>query len=467
METRLLRGLSRFGISLVLLSIIYLPSTAPVEAQSRTARAAQDTVRTERARPPARTQSQPTRQRTREAEPPARTTRTAPPSRTTEPARTNPPERQARPERGARTTETPARTGTQDRQARTETPARTETQDRQTRTDRGRTTDTPTRTAPDTRTDRTRGAQEPARQSDRVRGETNQPGNTRGTVRDGRGANPRPNPPAARPAPVRQGPIIVVPRVYRTPPIYRAPVYVRGIDLWPWETRMRRGWTPRYQFRQTVYTEAGWGSRRADSRLEIVTVYRQRLLSAARSRADLEVRIDEIHLYEDGHYLGRINRIPGDMSRMRAVMYRNGRVDFDRTPYIVGNPRDGFEMLMAPYSERHLVEGYVPLNRIRTADLDFRSGRAHPTRYSRLYHPHDFTGMVPIALLPEDGSWLFDYAYDIAGYAPHVRGYVGYRNPAIRTEMGVHLYRMQDDFQFRTQTGVSIILRRDLELRRL
>jgi hypothetical protein len=462
------QGLLRFGVALFLLSLFTIP---PAEAQR--SRSSADSVRVERTdrnRAPARAE-RPARERTpTEQARPAEQSRPSPATRPAqerparerqqaEPARTNNPDRSTPATRPAQERPTPDRSQARPAERQGESgQVRPETR----RGDTGRDRATTPQVQPDRRgetnvrtPDRTRDRQ-PATQQPQV----NRP-------RGERGANPRPNPPHYLPAPPASRPVIIVPRVYTPPRIYVQPRMIVGVDIWPWETRMRRGWTPRYQYRQVVHADAGWGSRHHANRLEIVTVYRHRVRQATRSRAEMEVRIEEIQLYENGYFLGRVNRIPGELSRVRAMLYRNGRVEFDMTPYILGDADHGFEMLLTPYSERHLLEGYVPDQGMRVADLDLRSGRALRTRFSRLYDPRDFRGIVPVQLLPEDGSWLFDYAYDVAGYAPHVRGYYGHRHPGLRVDAGVHMYRLHDNYQFRTQTGWSISLSRELELLRL
>lgn len=190
--------------------------------------------------------------------------------------------------------------------------------------------------------------------------------------------------------------------------------------VWPWEFRYRRGWAPRYQYRQVVYIESGWGHRRYDSRLDVRTIYRHRVRYATRDKAEVEIRIEGLELYENGRYLGEVRRIPRSLSRIEATIYRNGRVRFDRDVFVVGDRRAGFELVSTRHYGGFVLDAYERSHGYRAGAIDLRRGRVVPVRYSRLFDPYDFGGFVPVSLLPEEAGWLFDYGYDSPS------GYHGY-----------------------------------------
>lgn len=187
------------------------------------------------------------------------------------------------------------------------------------------------------------------------------------------------------------------------------PIIHVDIDIaWPWVHRHRYGWAPRYEYRQVVYVDVGWGQRHRDSRIDVRTVYRHRVRRATPYYAEVDVYIDRLELYEDGYFIGEVDRIPPHLSRIRATIHRNGRIDFDRSVFLVGDPYVGFEMISTPHYGRYVLGGYWGRD-YRVGVLDLYEGRVVQARYSRLYDPHDFDGFVPISLLPDDHGWLWDY----------------------------------------------------------
>ena len=190
----------------------------------------------------------------------------------------------------------------------------------------------------------------------------------------------------------------------------------------PWETRFRRGaWSPRYRYRQVVYADIDrWRGR--ETRYEVVTTYRQRILDASASRARLELVLDDVTLYQDGRYVGKVTRFPYDFERLRATLYRGGRVDFDRDLMVIGDIRDGFEMVSTRAYGGYAYASYRRGDDVRAAFLDFRRQRADLIGRSQFFDPYDRDGYAPISLLPADADWLGDYgAYSASAYP-----YVGY-----------------------------------------
>lgn len=178
---------------------------------------------------------------------------------------------------------------------------------------------------------------------------------------------------------------------------------------WPWVHRYRRGWAPRYMYRQVVFVESGWGHRRRDSRIDVRTFYRHRVRHASWNRAEVDVYLDRIEVYDDGYFVGEVDRIPSDLSRIRATIDRSGRVRFDRDVFIVGDPYTGFELISTRHYNGFVLDLFDRSHGFRAGVLDFRRERVVPVRRSRLFDPYGFDGYVPISLLPQDADWLCDY----------------------------------------------------------
>jgi hypothetical protein len=202
-------------------------------------------------------------------------------------------------------------------------------------------------------------------------------------------------------------------RKYRTPNYYK-PFVIRPrihIDInWPWVHRHRHGWRPRYQYRQVVYIETGWGQRqRRRSQIDVRTYYYHELRHATANQAEVDVYVERIELYEDGRYLGQIDQIPESLGRTRATVYRNGEVRFDRDIFVVGDSYAGFELVSTRFYNDFVLDAYRSSHGLRVGKVDLRRGRVVPTSYSRLFDTRDFQGHVPVSLLPEDHGWLLDY----------------------------------------------------------
>ena len=184
------------------------------------------------------------------------------------------------------------------------------------------------------------------------------------------------------------------------------------IDIhWPWEHRYRHGWRPRYQYRQVIYVDAGWGHQhRRRSRVEVQTSYYHELRHASRNKAEVDIYIERIEFYdENGRSLGEVHDIPKRLSRIRATVYRDGHVTFDRNVFIVGDAYAGFEMISTRYYDGFLIDAYRPSHGMRVGVVDLYRRRVVPASYSRHFDPNHFDGYVPVSLLPDDRGWLLDY----------------------------------------------------------
>lgn len=252
---------------------------------------------------------------------------------------------------------------------------------------------------------------------------------------------------------------------------------------WPWERRRRSGWSPLYEYRQVVVTDAGWGRRRRAARLDVRTVYRHRVRSANHRRAELDIDIERIELYQGGRFLGEVRHVPNKLGRVRATLHRNGRMQFDRQVFLVGDWRSGFEMISTRHYDRHVLDAYDRAHGYRVGVLNLRRERVDPVRHSRLFDPYAFDGFVPVDLLPENRGWLFDYGMESVStrrYRDDVYGdvyddvlYYGYGDhgpaPYFSTRPSVTLPSLQeaDRREITTVRGARIELDRTAEIRRI
>lgn len=167
---------------------------------------------------------------------------------------------------------------------------------------------------------------------------------------------------------------------------------------WPWVIRYEQHWHPRVRARHVIHVDIGWGSSRRSARMEFETVYRQRVRHANRDYAVIDIDIEEVVIYRDGRYIGRVDRIPGHLSRATATVWRNGALEYDRDLFVVGNTFTGFELV----SEEYLPNGRT---RIRAGEVDLRTGRVYGVGRSRLYDPYAPDRFYVQSLLPEDVAW--------------------------------------------------------------
>ncbi|MFQ5569332.1 MAG: hypothetical protein ACE5G0_06630 [Rhodothermales bacterium] len=202
-------------------------------------------------------------------------------------------------------------------------------------------------------------------------------------------------------------------RYHRKKKLYFKPFIVRPrihIDLyWPWMHRHRHGWKPRYQYRQVIYVDAGWGRSYHQAQIDVRTYYYHELRSATANRADVDIYIEKIELYENGRFIGEVHNIPKRLSRIQATVYRDGQVSFDRDVFIVGDTYRGFELISTRYYDDFVLNAYNRSHGMRVGVVDLQRGRVVSSSHSYLFDPYDFQGYVPVSLLPEDRSWLLDY----------------------------------------------------------
>jgi hypothetical protein len=249
---------------------------------------------------------------------------------------------------------------------------------------------------------------------------------------------------------------------------HRARLWHRRVDIhWPWVYRYERRWRPRYQYRQIVYVEVGFGSRYRESQVEVRTVYRHRLLFADARRAELEIEIERLELYDGDLFLGEITRIPDHLARFGATVFRNGEVRFDRDVFVVGDAFAGFELVSTRNYGGYVLDHYRERDGYRAAALDFRRRSAVPVGRSRLFRPFDFDGFVPISLLPEDADWLYDYGY--GAVSAHYDDYgpdLYYGSSAHLGRLGAQPLSREDEQRFFTG-GTQVRLVREASISRI
>lgn len=242
---------------------------------------------------------------------------------------------------------------------------------------------------------------------------------------------------------------------------------------WPWQYRQNHHWRPRYRYRQVIYVNVGWGRNQRQSRIDVRTYYNQRVRHANADYAEVEIDIDAIELFQDGRFIGYVDKIPSSLREINAVVYANGRVEFDRNVFLVGDTYRGFEMISTRYYDDYLLNSYDRGHGVRVGRLDLRKERVKKISRSRLFNPYDFNGNVPHSLLPEDDR-LFDYSYEyLSGYYDdrdrgYGNGFYGNNSPQYNSlqdyESGMARI---DEVSYSTQIGASIDLTRESVVERV
>ena len=217
---------------------------------------------------------------------------------------------------------------------------------------------------------------------------------------------------------------------------------------WPWRVRFERHWRPRYRYRQVVYVNVGWGSNRRAERVDVSTTYRQRVIAANDDYAEVEIDIESIDIHQGGRYVGYVDRIPSRVSKVRAKIWSDGAIEFDRNVFIVGDRYSGFDIVATQYYDDYLLNAYRKGDRFDVARVDIRNHRARNVRSSRAFDPYNFSGNVPISLLPDDDR-LWDYGNDVMSQYDSSR------------------YRRDLSVDYRTGNGLDVEMRGETFLERV
>ncbi|HET6569316.1 MAG TPA: hypothetical protein VFG50_15215 [Rhodothermales bacterium] len=265
------------------------------------------------------------------------------------------------------------------------------------------------------------------------------------------------------------------------PPAVHVRPRVRLNLEWPWRSRYDRGWKARYEFRQVVHLQNGNGWLGRETQLDIRTQYHHRVLRADAYRAEVEIVIDRIEIFDAGRYLGAVDYVPAALNRFHAVIYRHGGVDLDRSVFLVGDPYAGFEMVVTDYYDGSWLPGYQHARSIRTGYVDLRHRRVVLQSRPRLFVPRNEDRFVPISLLPRDGRMLADYGYGSPsvylhgrpGYHYYGGGYGDtdyYLEDALQPRGATQNYdglELREQGPIRMDDGVQVRLRRETQLKRL
>lgn len=237
---------------------------------------------------------------------------------------------------------------------------------------------------------------------------------------------------------------------------------------WPWTVRYHRHWRPRYRYRQVVYVDAGWGGRRRAARVDVRTYYRHRVLHADDRYAEVEVEIDAIELYQNDRYLGTVDRIPGSLKKMRATITADGRIDFDRDVFLIGDAQSGFELISTRHYNDYLYNAYDERHGYKVGRVNLRTGKVKKVRRSRLFSYRNFNGYVPISLLPDDDRmWDYGQPYlEKSSYYYDDEGSGWYSRYRDYDDDGYELSR-DLDVSYTTPQGAQVRLQRSSRLERL
>ena len=251
-------------------------------------------------------------------------------------------------------------------------------------------------------------------------------------------------------------------------------VYVRPASrihvhiAWPWEVRYTRHWSPRYRYRQVVIVRSDWERSSRESRIEMETTYRHRVRFANADYAVLDIDVEQIAIYDNGRFLGLVERIPNHLSSIEATVFRNGDIAFDRDLFLVGDRRAGFEIISTEFDDGYAGQGYRYGDDIRVGRVDLKRGRVRSADYSRLFDPNRWQGFAPISLLPEDEGWLWDFGADaISAAHDDYDAYYGQGNGAWRGYRSDAALTTENRFRYDAAFGASFNVERKAEIRRV
>ncbi len=263
------------------------------------------------------------------------------------------------------------------------------------------------------------------------------------------------------------------PRYWWRPPVrVYTPTYLRvhwpriHVHIeWPWLIRYERAWAPVYRYRQTYRIEVGWGSRRDWSNIEVETVYSHRVRYATDDRASIAIRIERVEIYDDGRYLGYVDRLPDNLSRIDATVYRDGAVEFDQDIFLMGDPFVGFEIIATRPYDGWVMDDYRVEDGYRAGAVDLGRNRVEPIRRSRFFDPEGYGAMVPVSLLPDRDGWLWDYGVEaLSARTDDYDAYYGGRSD--RAWNGEPLTQ-EDTWSFDTRGGAELRFDRRSSIQRV
>lgn len=237
---------------------------------------------------------------------------------------------------------------------------------------------------------------------------------------------------------------------------------------WPWKVRYQRHWSPRYRYRQVVIVKSDWNRSYRTSRIEMETTYRHRVRFATDEYAVLDIDIEQVALYDNGRYIGMVDRIPAHLSSIEATVFRNGDIAFDRDIFLVGDRRSGFEIISTPFYDGYAGQGYRYGDDVRVGQVDLRRHRVRSKGYSRLFDPNRWRGHAPISLLPEDEGWLWDFGADaISAACDDYDAYYGFGAGHSGGWSSRDAFETQSTYGYDTAFGAHFNVERSATIRRV
>ncbi len=183
------------------------------------------------------------------------------------------------------------------------------------------------------------------------------------------------------------------------------------------------GRSSRFFYRQSISAHGGYNDYSWDGRYDVRTTIKRKVRHVGHDRVEMEFRIERIDIYDGNYHVGSVRKIPSKLGRMKATLYQDGYVEFDRMAYIVGDPTSGFELISTRYYGGNVLDAYERGHGFRVGVLDFYRERVKNVNHSRHFDPYNFNGVVPVALMPDDDYWGFQYL--AGGYGQNGDYYYG------------------------------------------
>lgn len=198
------------------------------------------------------------------------------------------------------------------------------------------------------------------------------------------------------------------------------------------------------------------------------TTYRHRVRFATDEYAVLDIDIEQVALYDNGRYIGMVDRIPSSLSSIEATVFRNGDIAFDRDVFLVGDRQAGFEIISTPFYDGYAGQGYRYGDDVRVGKVNLRRNRVSSRSYSRLFDPNRWRGYAPISLLPEDEGWLWDFGADaISAAYDDYDAYYGFGAGASGGWSSRDAFETQSSFGYETAFGAQFNMERTASIRRV
>ncbi len=206
-------------------------------------------------------------------------------------------------------------------------------------------------------------------------------------------------------------------RRYNRNDYYRRNYYRNGraalgfyINIPFYRSHYRNGYTRRFIYRQRFKSNSHYNGRSYGVDLNIHTQLKKKVRNISGDRVKIEFEIERISLYDGNDFLGDVDRIPGNLDEIEAIVHPDGYVEFDKMVHLIGDLNVGFELISTRHYSGSLLSSYESGHRMDVGELDLYEGKVHKVRNSRLFNPNDnYNGLVPISLMPDDEQYGFQY----------------------------------------------------------